>query len=415
MAFSDSTRGLFTDEIEKIKEDGLFKEKRFICSEQDAEIEVEYPEGAPHAKVLNFCANNYLGLSSHPDVIKAAHEGLDTRGYGMSSVRFICGTQDIHRELQDKVSAFLGMEDTLLFPSCMDANSGVFEAILGQEDVIIADRLIHASLVDGIRLCSAEYDTFKHMNMKHLKKKLELHQDKRTRLVVTDGVFSMDGDLAPLDSMVDLCNQYDAMLLVDDSHASGFIGKTGRGTHEHFGVIDGIDIITTTFGKGLGGASGGCVSGRSELIELCRQKARPYLFSNSLAPPIVSGSIKVIDLISSSTERRDKLEWNTKYFREKMEEAGLDMRPGETPIVPVMLYNAKLANDMARDMYAEGIYVIGFCFPVVPAGKARIRVQLSAAHEKEHLDKCVKAFRKIGEKYGILGLGKNEIIEKYGR
>jgi len=414
MAFSDSTRSLFADEIEQIKGDGLYKEKRFICSEQDAEIEVEYPEGAPHEKVLNFCANNYLGLSSHPDVIKAAHEGLDTRGYGMSSVRFICGTQDIHRELQDKVSAFLGMEDTLLFPSCMDANSGVFEAILGQEDVIIADRLIHASLVDGIRLCSAEYDTFKHMNMKHLKKKLELHQDKRTRLVVTDGVFSMDGDLAPLDSMVDLCNQYDAMLLVDDSHASGFIGKTGRGTHEHFDVIKGIDLITTTFGKGLGGASGGCVSGRSELIELCRQKARPYLFSNSLAPPIVNGSIKVIDLISSSTERRDKLEWNTKYFREKMEDAGLDMRPGETPIVPVMLYNAKLANDMARDMYAEGIYVIGFCFPVVPAGKARIRVQLSAAHEKEHLDKCVEAFKKVGEKYGILGLGKNEIIEKYG-
>ncbi|MCD4777290.1 MAG: glycine C-acetyltransferase [Candidatus Aegiribacteria sp.] len=414
MAFSDSTRGLFTDEIEKIKEDGLFKEKRFICSEQDAEIEVEYPEGAAHKKVLNFCANNYLGLSSHPDVIKAAHEGLDARGYGMSSVRFICGTQDIHRELQDKVSAFLGMEDTLLFPSCMDANSGVFEAILGQEDVIIADRLIHASLVDGIRLCSAEYDTFKHMDMKHLEKKLKLHQDKRTRLVVTDGVFSMDGDLAPLDEMVALCNRYDAMLLVDDSHASGFIGKTGRGTHEYYDVIDSIDIITTTFGKGLGGASGGCVSGRSELIELCRQKARPYLFSNSLAPPIVNGSIKVIDLISSNTERRDKLEWNTKYFREKMEEAGLNMRPGVTPIVPVMLYNAKLANDMARDMYAEGIYVIGFCFPVVPAGKARIRVQLSAAHEKEHLDKCVEAFKKVGEKYGILGLGKKEIIEKYG-
>jgi len=414
MAFSDSTRGLFTDEINKIKDDGLFKEKRFICSAQDAEIEVEYPEGATHEKVLNFCANNYLGLSSHPDVIKSAHEGLDSRGYGMSSVRFICGTQDIHRELQDKVSAFLGMEDTLLFPSCMDANSGVFEAILGQEDVIIADRLIHASLVDGIRLCSAEYDTFKHMNMKHLEKKLKLHEDKRTRLVVADGVFSMDGDLAPLDEMVDLCNRYDAMLLVDDSHASGFIGKTGRGTHEHFGVIDGIDIITTTFGKGLGGASGGCVSGRRELIELCRQKARPYLFSNSLAPPIVNASIKVIDLISSSTERRDKLEWNTKYFREGMEKAGLNMRPGETPIVPVMLYNAKLANDMARDMYAEGIYVIGFCFPVVPAGKARIRVQLSAAHEKEHLDKCIAAFRKVGEKYGILGLGKNEIIEKYG-
>ncbi len=414
MAFSNDTRTLFANEIEKIKDDGLFKEKRFICSEQDAEIEVEYPEGAAHKKVLNFCANNYLGLSSHPDVIQAAHEGLDTRGYGMSSVRFICGTQDIHRELQNKVSVFLGMEDTLLFPSCMDANSGVFEAILGQDDVIIADRLIHASLVDGIRLCSAEYDTFKHMNMKHLRKKLELHQNRRTRLVVTDGVFSMDGDLAPLDEMVALCNEYDAMILVDDSHASGFIGKTGRGTHEYFDVMDGIDLITTTFGKGLGGASGGCVSGRSELIELCRQKARPYLFSNSLAPPIVNGSIKVIDLISESTERRDKLEWNTKYFREKMEEAGLNMRPGETPIVPVMLYNAKLANDMARDMYSEGIYVIGFCFPVVPAGKARIRVQLSAAHEKAHLDKCIEAFKKIGAKYGILGMDKKEIIEKYG-
>lgn len=414
MAFSNDTRKLFTNEIEKIKDDGLYKEKRFICSEQDAEIEVEYPEGAAHKKVLNFCANNYLGLSSHPDVIQAAHEGLDTRGYGMSSVRFICGTQDIHRELQNKVSEFLGMEDTLLFPSCMDANSGVFEAILGQDDVIIADRLIHASLVDGIRLCSAEYDTFKHMNMKHLRKKLELHQDKRTRLVVTDGVFSMDGDLAPLDEMVALCNEYDAMILVDDSHASGFIGKTGRGTHEHYDVMDGIDIITTTFGKGLGGASGGCVSGRSELIELCRQKARPYLFSNSLAPPIVSGSIKVIDLISASTERRDKLEWNTGYFRKGMEEAGLNIRPGDTPIVPVMLYNAKLANDMARDMYAEGIYVIGFCFPVVPAGVARIRVQLSAAHEKEHLDKCVEAFKKIGAKYGILGMDKKEIVAKYG-
>lgn len=415
MAFSDSTRILFSNEIEKIKEGGLYKEKRFICSEQDAEIEVEYPEGASIKKVLNFCANNYLGLSSHPDVIKAAHEGLDTRGYGMSSVRFICGTQDIHRELQDRVSEFLGMEDTLLFPSCMDANSGVFEAILGQSDVIIADRLIHASLVDGIRLCSAEYDTFKHMDMKHLRKKLELHQDKRTRLVVTDGVFSMDGDLAPLDEMVALCNDYDAMILVDDSHASGFIGKTGRGTHEYFNVIEGIDLITTTFGKGLGGASGGCVSGRSELIELCRQKARPYLFSNSLAPPIVYASIKVIELVSGSTQRRDKLEWNTKYFRGRMEEAGLNMRPGQTPIVPVMLYNAKLANDMARDMYAEGIYVIGFFFPVVPAGKARIRVQISAAHEKKHLDKCVDAFRKVGDKYGILGLGKKEIIEKYGK
>ncbi|MBD3368573.1 MAG: glycine C-acetyltransferase [Candidatus Eisenbacteria bacterium] len=414
MAFSDETRKAFSGEIEAIREKGLFKEKRFICSAQDAEIRVEYPEGADQEQVLNFCANNYLGLSNHPIVIEAAHRILDERGFGMSSVRFICGTQDIHRELQDKVSAFLGMEDTLLFPSCMDANAGVFEAILDKEDVIIADRLIHASLVDGIRLCSAEYDTFKHMNMKHLRKKLELHKDKRHMLVVTDGVFSMDGDLAPLDEMCDLCDEFGAMLLVDDSHASGFIGKRGRGTHEHFDVMDRVDIITTTFGKALGGASGGCVSGRRELVELCRQNARPYLFSNSLAPPIVGATIKVLDFISESTERRDKLEANTKQFREGMEKAGLNIRPGVTPIVPVMLYNAKLANDMARDMYAEGIYVIGFFFPVVPAGQARIRVQLSAAHEPEHIDKCIEAFAKVGEKYGIIGLDKKGIIDKYG-
>ncbi|MBU8870138.1 MAG: glycine C-acetyltransferase [Gemmatimonadales bacterium] len=414
MAYSDKNREIFAGEIEEIKQKGLFKEKRFICSPQDAEIEVEYPEGAPRAKVLNFCANNYLGMSSHPEVIKAAHEGLDARGYGMSSVRFICGTQDIHRELQDKMSAFLGTEATLLFPSCMDANAGVFEAVLGADDVIIADRLIHASLVDGIRLCSAHYDTFKHMNMKHLEKKLELHQDKRTRLIVTDGVFSMDGDLIQLDELCALAEKYDAMVLLDDSHASGFIGKTGRGTHEHFDVMGKIDLITTTFGKGLGGASGGCVSGRAELIELCRQKARPYLFSNSMAPSIVAGSIKVIDLISKSTERRDKLELNTKYFREQITAAGLLVGGQDTPIVPVMLYNAKLANDMAREMYAEGIYVIGFFFPVVPAGAARIRVQLSAAHETAHIDKAVAAFKKIGEKYGILGLDKKGIIAKYG-
>jgi len=414
MAYSDARRQAFAAEIEGIKEKGLFKEKRFIRSAQDAEIEVEYPEGAATQSVLNFCANNYLGLSSHPDVIKAAHEGLDERGFGMSSVRFICGTQDIHRELQERVTEFLGMEDTLLFPSCMDANAGVFEAILGQEDVIIADRLIHASLVDGIRLCSAEYDTFKHMDMKHLRKKLELHSDKRHRLIVTDGVFSMDGDLAPLGEMCDLADEYDAMLLVDDSHATGFIGTKGRGVHEYFDVMDRVDIITTTFGKALGGASGGCVSGRRELVELCRQKARPYLFSNSLSPVIVSATIRVIELLTKTTERRDKLEWNTKYFRQKICEAGLCVREGVTPIVPVMLYNAKLANDMSRDMYAEGIYVIGFFFPVVPAGQARIRVQLSAAHEKEHIDKCVEAFRKVGDKYGILGLDKKGIIDRYG-
>ena len=415
MAYSTATRQAFADDIAMIKEKGLFKEKRFICSPQAAEIEVEYPEGAAREKVLNFCANNYLGFSNHPDVAKAAHEGLDARGFGMSSVRFICGTQDIHRELQDKVSAFLGMEDTLLFPSCMDANAGVFEAIMGPGDVIIADRLIHASLIDGLRLCSAEYDTFKHMDMKHLRKKLELHKDKRRRLIVTDGVFSMDGDLCPLDELCDLADEFDTMVLVDDSHASGFIGKTGRGVHEHFGVMDRVDLITTTFGKALGGASGGCVSGRSELVELCRQKARPYLFSNSLSPVIVSATIKVIDLLSSSTELRDRLEANTKRFREGMTAAGLNIRRGVTPIVPVMLYNAKLANDMARDMYAEGIYVIGFFFPVVPEGQARIRVQLSAAHENEHIDKCVAAFKKVGEKYGILGLDKKGIIEKFGK
>ena len=414
MAYSTATRQAFADEIAAIKEKGLYKEKRFICSPQAAEIEVEYPEGAACKKVLNFCANNYLGLSSHPEVANAAHAGLDSRGFGMSSVRFICGTQDIHRELQDKVSVFLQMEDTLLFPSCMDANAGVFEAILGQGDVIVADRLIHASLIDGIRLCSAEYDTFKHMDMKHLRKKLELHQDKRRRLIVTDGVFSMDGDLCPLDEVCALADEFDTMVLVDDSHASGFIGKTGRGVHEHFDVMDRVDLITTTFGKALGGASGGCVSGRSELVELCRQKARPYLFSNSLSPVIVSATVKVIDLLSSTTELRDKLEANTKRFREGMTEAGLNIRPGVTPIVPVMLYNAKLANDMARDMYAEGIYVIGFFFPVVPEGQARIRVQLSAAHENEHIDKCVAAFKKVGDKYGILGLDKKGIIEKYG-
>jgi glycine C-acetyltransferase len=415
MAYSTATRQGFADEIAEIKEKGLFKEKRFICSPQAAEIEVEYPEGAECTKVLNFCANNYLGFSSHPEVIKAAHEGLDARGFGMSSVRFICGTQDIHRALQDRVSEFLGMEDTLLFPSCMDANGGVFEAILGQEDVIIADRLIHASLIDGIRLCSAEYDTYKHMDMKHLEKKLDLHQDKRRRMIVTDGVFSMDGDLCPLDQLCELADKCDAMVLVDDSHATGFIGKRGRGVHEHFGVMDKVDVITTTFGKALGGASGGCVSGRAELVELCRQKARPYLFSNSLSPVIVSATIKVIDLLSSTTELRDKLEANTKRFRDGMTEAGLNIREGVTPIVPVMLYNAKLANDMARDMYAEGIYVIGFFFPVVPEGQARIRVQLSAAHENEHIDKCVEAFRKVGEKYGILGLDKKGILEKYGK
>lgn len=414
MAYSEKARESYRNELNGLRAAGLFKEERYIHAPQGAEIEVEFPVGSSTKKVINMCANNYLGLSSHPEVIKAAHEGLDYRGYGMSSVRFICGTQDTHRLLEKKLTEFLGTEDTLLFPSCMDANAGVFEAVLNEQDVMIADRLVHASIVDGMRLCKAMQDTYKHSDMGHLEEKLQEHQDKRHRMVITDGVFSMDGDLAKLDKIVELAEKYDAMVFVDDSHASGFIGKTGRGTHEHCGVVGKIDIITTTLGKALGGASGGCVSGRAELVELCRQKARPYLFSNTVAPVIVAGAIKVLDLISKTTERRDKLEQNTIYWRKLLKDAGFDIKEGESPIVPVMLYNAKLAQDIARDLFAEGIYAVGFFFPVVPKGQARIRTQLSAAHEKHHLDKAIEAFTKVGKKYGILGLGKKEIIEKYG-
>jgi len=360
------------------------------------------------------CANNYLGMSSHPEVIAAVHEGLDRRGYGMSSVRFICGTQDIHRELETKLTAFLGTEDTLLFPSCMDANAGVFEAVLNEQDVMIADRLVHASIVDGMRLCKAMQDTFKHSDMAHLEEKLVEHQDKRFRMVITDGVFSMDGDLARLDEIVALADKHNAMVFVDDSHASGYIGKTGRGTHEHFGVLGKIDIITTTLGKALGGASGGCVSGRAELVEMCRQRARPYLFSNTVAPVIISGALKVLELISASTELRDKLEANTHYWRKLLTDAGFDIKKGSSSIVPVMLYNAKLAQDVARDLFKEGIYVVGFFFPVVAKGQARIRTQLSAAHEKHHLDRAIAAFIKVGTKYDILGKTKAEVIAQYG-
>jgi len=414
MAFSQAARDWYHRELAGIRDAGLFKEERFIHSLQDADIEVEFPSGAKPAPVINLCANNYLGLSSHPEVIAAAHEGLKHRGYGMSSVRFICGTQDIHRELERKLTAFLGTEDTLLFPSCMDANAGVFEAVLNEQDVMIADRLVHASIVDGMRLCKAMQDTYKHADMAHLEEKLVEHQDKRFRLIITDGVFSMDGDLAPLDQIVALAEKHNAMVFVDDSHASGYIGKTGRGTHEHFGVLGKIDIITTTLGKALGGASGGCVSGRAELVEMCRQRARPYLFSNTVAPVIVSGALKVLELISASTERRDKLEENTVYWRKLLTDAGFDIKKGSSSIVPVMLYNAKLAQDVARDLFAEGIYVVGFFFPVVAKGQARIRTQLSAAHERHHLDRAIAAFIKVGKKYDILGKTKAEVIAQYG-
>ncbi|UCD18651.1 MAG: glycine C-acetyltransferase [Candidatus Zixiibacteriota bacterium] len=407
-------REVFQQEVNNLREAGLFKEERHIHAPQDAEIEVEFPAGSSLKRVINMCANNYLGLSNNPEVIGAAKDGLNQYGYGMSSVRFICGTQNIHRELEKRLTEFLGTEDTLLFPSCMDANAGVFEAILNDQDVMIADRLVHASIVDGMRLCNAMRDTFKHSDMGHLEEKLQDHQDKRYRIIITDGVFSMDGDLARLDEIVELAEKYDSMVFVDDSHASGFIGKTGRGTHEHCGVLGKIDLITTTLGKALGGASGGCVSGRTELVELCRQRARPYLFSNAVAPMIITGALKVFELISGSTERRDKLEENTIYWRRLLTEVGFDLKKGESPIVPVMLYNAKLAQDMARDLYAEGIYAIGFFFPVVPRGQARIRTQLSAAHEKHHLDKALEAFVKVGKKFDILGKSKKEIIAKYG-
>jgi len=415
MAYPTNVLEAWRAELGKIRADGLYKEERFIHSPQAADIKVEFPAGQPPKEVINLCSNNYLGLSSHPDVVAAAHRGLDERGYGMSSVRFICGTQDVHRTLEQKLTAFLGTEDTILFPSCMDANAGVFEAILGPDDVMISDRLVHASIIDGIRLAKAMHDTYKHGDMKHLESKLQEHADKRVKVIITDGVFSMDGDLAPLDEIVRLAEQYGALVFVDDSHASGFIGKTGRGTHEAKGVFGKIDIITTTLGKGLGGASGGCVSGRKEIVELCRQKARPYLFSNAVPPPIAYAAITVIDILSRTTERRDKLEANATFWRKGLIDAGFVVKEGDSPIVPVMLFNAKLSQDISRDLFAEGIYAVGFFFPVVPASQARIRTQLSADHDIPMLERALAAFKKVGAKYGILGFDKKQIIEKYGQ
>lgn len=390
-----------TKEIQSIHDAGLYKGERIIMTPQGAEIEVKGGK-----EVLNFCANNYLGLSSHPKVIEAAHKTLDEWGYGMSSVRFICGTQDIHKILEQKISKFLQTDDTILFAACFDANGGVFEPLIGAEDAIITDQLNHASVIDGIRLCKAQRYIYKHADMEDLEEKLKEAQSVRYRLIATDGVFSMDGDIAKLDEICDLADKYDALVMIDDAHSTGFLGKTGRGTPEYRGVMGRIDIITGTLGKALGGASGGFITGRKELIELYRQRSRPYLFSNTLAPAVVGASIAVFDLLSETTELRDKLEWNTKYFREKITEAGFDMVPGVHPIVPIMLgkfeNDAKLSQDMARDLLEDGIYVIGFYYPVVPRGQARIRVQLSAAHEKEHLDKAIEAFTKVGKKYNVI-------------
>jgi len=383
-------------EIDEIKASGLYKSERIIESPQGAEIIVN------GKTVLNFCANNYLGLSSHSEVIKAAHKTIDERGYGMSSVRFICGTQDIHKELEKKISTFLGTEDTILYAAAFDANGGVFEPLFNDQDAIISDALNHASIIDGVRLCKAQRYRYEHNNMDDLEAKLKEAASARSRIIVTDGSFSMDGTIAQLDKIVELAEKNDAVIMIDECHSSGFLGKTGRGTHEYRGVIGKIDIITGTLGKALGGASGGFTSGRKEIIDMLRQKSRPYLFSNTLAPSIVGGSIAVLDMLSASTHLRDKLEFNTKYFREKMTASGFDIKPGDHPIVPIMLYDAVLAADFAARLLEEGVYVIGFFFPVVPKGQARIRVQLSAAHEQHHLDKAIAAFTKIGKDLGVL-------------
>lgn len=386
-------------ELETIKENGLYKKERIIASPQGAEITLDSGQ-----KVLNFCANNYLGLSSHPEVIQAAKDALDTHGFGMSSVRFICGTQDIHKELEKAVADFYGTEDTILYAAAFDANGGVFEPLLGEEDCIISDSLNHASIIDGVRLCKAARYRYENSNMEELEQQLikANEEGRRYKLIVTDGVFSMDGLVAPLDKICDLADKYDAMVMVDECHAAGFIGATGKGTLEAKGVMGRVDIITGTFGKALGGAMGGYTTAKKEIIEILRQRSRPYLFSNSLAPSIVGASLKVFELLKKDTSLRDKLEWNTNYFKEGMKKAGFDIIDGDSAIVPVMLYDAKLSQVMADELLKKGIYVIGFFFPVVPKGKARIRVQLSAAHSKEHLDHAIASFSEVGKSLTII-------------
>ncbi len=411
--FGQLQKGLQT-ELTTIRDAGLYKEERYILTPQAADIRVEYPEGSPAADVINFCANNYLGLSSHPKVLEAARKALDTHGYGLSSVRFICGTQDIHRELERKIAQFHQTDDSILYVACFDANGGLFEPLFTKEDAIISDELNHASIIDGIRLCKAARYRYKNNDMTDLEAKLKEAQGARYRIIATDGAFSMDGIVAKLDEICDLADKYDALVMVDDSHCSGFMGSSGRGSTDYCNVMGRVDIITSTLGKALGGASGGFTTGRQEIIDLLRQRSRPYLFSNTVSPIVVQASIAVLDLLSETTELRDKLEANTLRFRKGMTEAGFDIKPGDHPIAPIMLYNAKLSQDMARDMYAEGIYVIGFFYPVVPRGLARIRCQLSAAHEFEHIDRAIEAFIKVGKKYDILHKSREEIIAQYG-
>ncbi len=393
----NTLKPVLEQELKEIKEAGLYKKERIITSPQGADITTS--EGK---HVINFCANNYLGLSSHPRVLEAAKKAIDSHGFGLSSVRFICGTQDIHKILEQKISEFLGTEDTILYAAAFDANGGVFEPLFNEQDAIISDELNHASIIDGVRLCKAERWRYKHNNMEDLERCLIESASKRHRIIVTDGVFSMDGTIAQLDKIVELAEKHNALIMMDECHASGFIGKTGRGTHEYRNVMGKIDIITGTLGKALGGASGGFTSGKKEIIEILRQRSRPYLFSNTLAPSIVGASIEVFNMLSETTKLRDILETNTKYFREKMTLAGFDIKPGEHPIVPIMLYDAVLAQKFAEQLLDEGIYVIGFYYPVVAKGQARIRVQISAAHTMEHLDKAINAFIKVGKNLGVL-------------
>ena len=398
----DAAKRLYETTLDEIRGAGLFKEERIITTPQGAQIKSRVKEGAPEREVLNFCANNYLGLSSHPEVIAAAKREIDERGFGLSSVRFICGTQDIHKELEHTISKFFGMEDTILYTSCFDANGGLFETLLGEEDAIISDALNHASIIDGVRLCKAERHRYANGNMEELEEILKKTQSKRLRMIATDGVFSMDGYLAKLDRICDLAEKYGAMVMVDDSHATGFIGKTGRGTPEHFGVMSRIDVMTGTLGKALGGGSGGYTTGKKEAIAMLRQRSRPYLFSNTLAPAIVGASLKVFELLGKTTELRDKSEANTKRFREGLTKAGVPIKEGIHPIVPVMLGDAKLSQDFAAAMLEEGIFVIGFFYPVVPKGEARIRVQISAAHTFDQIDRAIAAFAKVGKKLGVV-------------
>jgi glycine C-acetyltransferase len=387
----------FQQSLNEIRAAGLYKSERVITTPQGVAIRVQ--DGR---EVLNFCANNYLGLADHPEVVAAAHRALDDHGFGLASVRFICGTQDLHKDLEAAISRFFGTEDTILYTSCFDANGGLFETVLGPEDAVISDALNHASIIDGIRLCKAQRHRYPNSDMQALEDILRATQDCRSRLIATDGAFSMDGYIARLDEITKLAERYDAMVMVDDSHATGFLGPTGRGSAEHHGVMHKVDIFTSTLGKALGGGSGGFTTGRQEIIDLLRQRSRPYLFSNTLPPPLVAAGIRVFEMLSSTTELRDKLEANTKYFRSRMTDAGFDIKPGQHPIVPVMLYDAPLAQEFAARLLDEGIYVIGFFYPVVPQGEARIRVQVSAAHEKEHLDRAVEAFTRVGKALGVL-------------